>query len=519
MSSLLDQVIQKSIDDKVISPEIPVKVEPLKQPKPLNLNELVDKQELDSNLVPKPTELKLTVDKNKESLHTEEDTSTRMLSEEIKDNRISQDTGRLVHNWMLSYFKSLKKLIADTVDDSIVNYEFNFVSKSVAVEKLYNNSVHKNPSCIINLDAMIPDTNLDPVRKNSGLINEVMTQPIAINHTTDSIVKVDFKFVNLQQNIVLNFDEATDVFNYYDRLTSVFPLNQDFFSYKYKTLINIQWEPTDETEGVVWDGALAGNDHYAGVNGLTKNNPQAWAIYYCEPLFTIDSMNTMIDKTSAKYSINISLKTLLQIPQTIYINKNNELKVTAIQIVLDIGDNSSIIKNQTDTNVDDLTEKPKLSLTDKPICIDIERDVYDSYKMENVFQLTPGMNVSSKYKSIYLPKSMLSTIENKAAAIYINSDSTINDSKLIWSELGYLSTDDISGVGEYKDLYNTYTIKYMGIEDFIDSGIDLEKYGIQLTPEDKLEIIQIPILDYDRIQTIFSQDGPWFDMKLLIFNV
>ena len=43
----------------------------------------------------------------------------------IRDNRTAPDTGKLIHNWWVSYMKSLKKFFNDTFDDSIVNYEFN----------------------------------------------------------------------------------------------------------------------------------------------------------------------------------------------------------------------------------------------------------------------------------------------------------------------------------------------------------------------------------------------------------
>ena len=36
---------------------------------------------------------------------------------------------------------------------------------------------------------------------------------------------MDFKFVNLRQTIIINFNDSSDVLNYYDRLTTVYPLN------------------------------------------------------------------------------------------------------------------------------------------------------------------------------------------------------------------------------------------------------------------------------------------------------
>lgn len=537
--SLLDNVISNAINNNIIKVEnIDINNKNIINQKPKQVS-IDDIEKLTEPTIPntkedetKPTPSKLihTIDEPKDAnllAPINIDPTSRILNNNIKDNRKSQETGTLVHNWIVAYFKSLKKFLSDSVDDSIVNFEYNFVSKSLALQKLYNNITHKNPSCIINLDNISPESNLDPIRKNSGIVNRMQTTPLAVNYSRNLEARVDFKFINISQTITLNFDNSTDIINYYDRLTSVYPINHEFISYEYRTLINIHpftkdWNIDDDTKGIIWDVAIVGKDHYAGDNGLITNNPQRWGEYYCTPQFTIESINQQIDKSSEKYSLQIGLKTFIRVPQTILITGADTAKIKAIQIVMDIGSDdfkNSISQDLTQVDKENDNVEYSSSTIDKPICIDIDRDIYMSHRFHRVFQLVPSMNISTIEKCIYLPASLFSSINNKAAAIYINIDSTIGSPQLYWTELGYLSTDDLSGTNtNYTDIQNKYEIVYMNTEEFLNIGIDLVKNKINLLPDQKLNVIKIPIKNFDEISSTFKQDGPWFDIRLFIFN-
>ena len=51
----------------------------------------------------------------------------------------------------------------------IIKTYYNYANKSIEFKKLYNKPVLEYPSCVINLDSFA-DGNMDPIRRNSGLI-------------------------------------------------------------------------------------------------------------------------------------------------------------------------------------------------------------------------------------------------------------------------------------------------------------------------------------------------------------
>ena len=116
--------------------------------------------------------------------------------DQIRDNRISANTGKLIHNWWISYMKSLKKFFNDTFDDSIVHYEFNYASKSMLLKRMYSNIQQENPSCIVNMDSFGTDDNMDPQRRNSGFYNLEQATPLCKNYTKTEELFIDFKFVS-----------------------------------------------------------------------------------------------------------------------------------------------------------------------------------------------------------------------------------------------------------------------------------------------------------------------------------
>ena len=314
----------------------------------------------------------------------------------IRDNRTAPDTGKLIHNWWVSYMKSLKKFFNDTFDDSIVNYEFNYASKSMLLKRLYNNIQAQNPSCIINLESFTSDSNLDPKRRNSGFYNMHQTIPLAKNLSKYLELSVDFKFVNLRQTIIINFNDSSDVLNYYDRLTTVYPLNVEFISYDYKTFINIHAETMDWNmskdvmEGVVIDAAELGSDNYAGMNSWEAfMAPQRWAEYICTPNFLIEGITQSVDKQNEKYQLQIAMTTRLRVPQTLLIRAANEIGIKAIQVVIDLGESETNL-DLTGANHSPATYSDSAF---KPICIDMDRNIYSSYKNDKSLFLDPNINI------------------------------------------------------------------------------------------------------------------------------
>lgn len=464
------------------------------------------------------------------------DPTAPVNEENIRDNRISANTGKLVHNWWISYMKSLKKFFNDTFDDSIVHYEFNYAAKSMLLQRLYNNIQAQNPSCIINLETFITDNNLDPQRRNSGFYNMLQTTPLCKNNSKTIELFIDFKFVNLTQTIIINFNDSSDVLNYYDRLTTVYPLNINFISYDYRTLINVHmetmdWDLTDNFEGIIVDAAELGSDNTAGLNAWTELlAPQRWAEYYSCPTFMITNINQLVDKQNEKYQLQISLNTNLRVPQTLIMKAMESIRIKAIQVVMDVADKVVIT---TENGVSENTTYSDSSF--KPICIDIDRDIYSTYKTDKVIYLDPLINILQVKAMItddtgqdtgfytnegflILPSVFESIVAGHGCALFIIQDSTVNKPRMNWSELGILNLYNPNNITP-ESAYRYYTKEIWQQSDIDNYYKDIpENYKTKI-PTGPIEIIKIKIPAFADWYKAFEEIGPWFNIRLLTFNV
>lgn len=543
MSTLIDQISVSVKDRSILSEAEFITTDPSLNDTTLPIDPLNMNNKLDTD--PSPNILL--------DVHDTQGLGTNGTPEPL-DNRKSQNTGKLIHNWWVYYLKSLKKFLGDSFDDSINNFEFNYANKGVLLKKLYKQLNVNNPSCIINMSSFRTESNLDPKRRNSGFYNLDQTNLLAKNISKGLDVRVDFKFVNIQQEIIINFDDATDVLNYYDRFTTVYPLNKDFINYEYKTLINIHnetkgWDLTDKTDGLIYDAAVLGDDNHAGMNNWDEyKQPQRWAQYICCPQFNVSDITQMIDKQSQKYSLRIGLNTLLRVPQTIITRYVDEISIKAIQVVLDIGTERP--KNYTGkrVNSDDaagmgiesanLVETIKLEENgspsfvslEKPICIDIDRDIYNSYRMENVLYLSGKINFDRVNGKLILPTFVEPVLQNKAAALYIIQDSTVQDPELFWLELGYLHSEN-SEVPNLnlndQNLINDFILEKRSDTYLKEVGIDLDfnwkpnqnDINGDPIPEPVVNTLEITLPNYDKIEKTLDNVGSWFDVRLFLFNM
>ena len=456
--------------------------------------------------------------------------------ESIRDNRVSANTGKLVHNWWISYMKSLKKFFNDTFDDSIVHYEFNYAAKSMLLQRLYNNIQAQNPSCIINLEAFSTDNNLDPQRRNSGFYNMLQTTPLCKNKTKTVELYIDFKFVNLSQTIIINFNDSSDVLNYYDRLTTIYPLNVNFISYDYKSLINVHletldWDLTDEVEGIIVDAAELGSDNTAGMNAwMQMLAPQRWAEYYSCPTFMITNINQLIDKQNEKYQLQISMTTCLRVPQTLIMKAMENIRIRTIQVVMDVADK---VVETMENGYPENTSYSDGSF--KPICIDIDRDIYSTYKTDKVIYLDPVINIIQVQANItdengqdtgfytnegflILPSVFEPVIMNHGCALFIIQDSTINKPRMNWSELGILNIYDPNNIQD-DSAYRFYTKEVWQqetIDDYYSGVVENQRFKI---PQGPIEVLKIKIPAFSEWYKAFEEVGPWFNIRLLTFNV
>ena len=520
--SLLDQVISDAKKNNIIKDEIPIVSPSLN---PTDKTNYPDSWEKISNREYQEEtdfmqKVDFAVDLKKDTSELIDETVIDQINEAFspKDLRQAQETGRLIHNWWIYYLKSLKKFINHSFDDSIRNFHYNYANKAIEFGKLYNKPTLENPSCIINLDSFTPDGNIDPIRRNSGFFSILQSLELAINKTNKEVIYCDFKFVNLQQTIMINFNSSTDILNYYDRLTTVYPINHDFESYQFRSLINVHsvtegWGLDDDIHGIVWDVSALGNDHHAGPNTKDKL-VQRWGEYYCTPRFTIQSVNPLIDKQSEKYQLTIGLNTFIRVPQTIFGYYNQYIGIKAIEVILDIGTGASPFKEDkrpnsktTKDGVEDT--EPIYDTDDKPIMMDIDRDIYDSYRIKNSYYLS-YTNISTTGKLI-LPKALLGTIQDQAAAIYMNTDSTSVSAELYWLELGYLYHQDQVNFG--KDvLQNKIDTQVLTRDQLLEIGIEIDE-GIE-----QIEVLIINIPNFEQVKKHFEDKSIWFNLRLFTFD-
>lgn len=180
-------------------------------------------------------------------------------------------------------------------------------------------------------------------------------------------------------------------------------------------------------------------------------------------------------------------------------------------------DITEIAKSINSANNDINNNTNSFSTLDKPICIDIDRNIYESYKMDNIIYLNPKINFNFDKEVLILPVYMAEFINKKAVSLYIIKDSTLNDPELNWLELGYIynPNENVTNDPTYDNLKHTYKITKYSKQYIIDLKLDVP---IENMPDEGIDILELPLTNFFRIKPIFNQIGPWFDARLFIFN-
>ena len=435
------------------------------------------------------------------------------------DNRTGMSQGRLIHNWWVEYLKSLKKFIGDSFDDSINTYEFNFSNKSILLKKLYEGVDFQNPSCIISMDTIRLDSNVDPIRRNSGFFNMKEAATIAVNNTIGQLIKVDFKSIVASQSITLNFTNSTDVLNFLDRIHTIYPQNKDFVSYRYRSYINVHeqtedWLPEHDVENITIDTTATQDNDKAGRNAWEEYMmPQRWGEYMVEPLFTLSSVSPSIDKTTEKYQIQISLETRLMVPSTILKTDINFQNIKAIEVVIDVADSPTDDKGN---------ELRKISSLDKPITIDINRGIYSTEKYHSAIYLN-NLNIDTTRGKLMLPSTFKDNINGMAASVYIIKDSTVTDPELFWYEVGFLFESNNLDDPLLKEYHNEWYLSSYTPREYLEiTGKDesvFDDLEIEIESTEKLEFIEMDVGNLEELSEVMSATGPWFSSRLLLYKM
>lgn len=342
--------------------------------------------------------------------------------------------------YYIDFLKSFKTLIA-RVFPNINHYQFNYADKSYLNYKLYKNHVTEFPNCHINLTDMRinDDVNHAFFRSISNQFNDLTTQHICNNNTTQESVLLDFKWVNIQIDVRINVETAAEVLNYMNMVLSCFPQNYMFYDYKYNAYIDLEavsknWQVTDELENVV----------YKAVDGEAKK----YALYKNEPIFKIT--NTSTQKTvdgsvnNLGDGINISFDVQLKVPNVIGKNTSGGNKIKGIEIIINAG--------AFDQSM--------------PILIDMNNDIYSDNrnKASKIISLVKS-DIDQTNGRIILNDRIRELLNDRYVSLYILDDTTAPGSELttLWFELGFIQKDSLKNI-DYIQLNNQYKNELLNIQ-------------------------------------------------------
>jgi hypothetical protein len=372
---------------------------------------------------------------------------------------------RLVHNYYVDFLKSLKKFIENIYGDAQVftdhgivsvggfrNYEFNYASKSLLHHKLYKQIGFEFPTCIINLTDIQTD-NTQPFRYNYGIYTEDLAQTVSINKTTNELVKVDFRWVNLSINIKMNFETGADVLNYYDRLNNL-PINFMFYSYKYNSFL----DGTSIIETDIKDNSTKQDEILSNYSDIyykmepTSSNLRYWFSYDTEPIFKIVSKQKNIDADNNNYSIDLNLEVQLKIPAVMAkINSRTNLIIKNIEIIIanTFNIDNPILIEEPQIYIDNKNQLSKIFIMDKT---DFNFDMGED-----------GIN----WIELKIPEIHLNHLMNKFISLYLCSDVTKIDPLLFHKRFGLLNLDMLKNLEQtniiIKDGYVIF--RYLAVKD------------------------------------------------------
>lgn len=218
---------------------------------------------------------------------------------------------RLIHNYYIDFLKNIKNDLEIIFDDSIHTYEFNYGSKTLHQHKLYNNLDKEYPKCVINLNELTPMDNTH-FRGNGFLSHTQNYHKLGHNHTVKKLIASSFRWVKLDYNIVISFENGMDVMNYNDSIIQRFPLNYTFYMNKYKSFIDISnfentqdWKATDNLENIFF--RLPNTD----------DKIHKMCSYELNNRYKLTNIQKTIDTKNDRFTLNLSFEAELQIPHDI----------------------------------------------------------------------------------------------------------------------------------------------------------------------------------------------------------
>jgi len=321
-----------------------------------------------------------------------------------------------MHNYYLDFLKSFKRFIAG-VFPNINHYQFNYSDFTYLNYSLYQEHMKEFPICIINLNDMQVEDNSHVMRKleltDLGFSNSNILQHICNNLTLEESVLLEFKFVVLQMQVRINFDNPGDIFNYMNIAQTFCPKNMMFYEYSYNAYINIDeltqhWGTDDELENV----------YYRTINDTISR----YSIYNIEPILKINgitSSKNIQNKSQQDNFIELDLEVRIKVPNRIGSATINNQLINGIEIMVNMNNNTE----------------------DLPILIDLDNDIYSDVRSraQKIYLLSKDnfiINHETDTYKLVLDNSLEDEFKDKKLGIYLNEDCTAPENKSILLELG-----------------------------------------------------------------------------------
>jgi len=304
--------------------------------------------------------------------------------------------------------------------------------------------------------------NLGP--DTSGVSGYNVLHHLCNNHTLKESLLMDFKFVFIDMTVRFNLDNSGDIFNYMNVLQSLYPNNMYFYDYKYSAYINIDevtenWNADQELENV----------YYKTIN----DEIQKFAMYPVEPIFKItgitSSKNIELKGQPDNY-VELNMEVYLKVPNRIGSSTINNQIVKGIQLIINSSDHSENL----------------------PILIDQDNDIYSSNrdKIERLYILSNddfNINSTNEIYKLSVDPSLISVMENKRIAIYMITDTCLNDPDVLFIELG-----------QYDNLVLTNKV-LTNVELNTSGRIDIDIGATQL---DKEELARFNFSEFSRLELL-----------------
>lgn len=348
-----------------------------------------------------------------------------------------------MYTYHLDFLISFKKFLTTTFPD-IKHYQFNYADQAFLNYKLYQEHVKEFPTCMINLSDIQVDDNRDFFRYIGSQFSQITIQPLTSNHTKKDSILMDFKWVTMTIDVKINLKSPADLLEYHNLAISAFPKNMMFYSYKYYSLIKVddyikKWEVSDDTERL----------QYRSLN----NTIEGFAQYENEPIFKINSI-TKNKQVMAETALDIQVEVRLKVPNVIGNKTLDDRIVNGIQIILNSINGANEVPMLIDMNNDIYSDRRGKLKREYIIDVDnIEQRSQDTTDQN-------GATLTDNYHILHLKVDEFLNQYDRPVAIVMIEDSTENDPRIEYQEVGVLT--------------NEYIVQYE------ENGIQVDYYDIRL---------------------------------------